>query len=429
MDTFDYNAREFRRGRFFYVVEATSEYLVILLVTGSFLARITSELGFSDSLTGIISSFLSCGSLFQLFALLIRKKRVKRITIGMCVLSQLFFMLLYLIPLASLSSQVKTGSFICIIFIAFFVSNVVKPVKINWQMSLVKNGHRGRFTGSKEITSLICGIVFSFVMGYIVDHFGMLKRMNTAFLIFALTIFGLAVLTTLSMVFTIEPEREEVKQEKMTFPESLRKLLNNKNVLLLMCLFSLNSMSQTVATSFLNTYMIKEMAFSQTFIVLLTTVSSVCRIFSTIFLGKYADRKSFAAMATLCFALNSASYLICVFAVPENGSIMLLLYYILNGAAMGGIGNAVLNLVFDYVPHTQRSDMIALSNAVSGVMALFATMTAGKLVSYIQDSGNTFLGIAVYAQQVTALIGMFLAAFAMTLSVIILKKAFVLQKH
>lgn len=196
-----------------------------------------------------------------------------------------------------------------------------------------------------------------------------------------------------------------------------------------MLLFSLNSMSQTVATSFLNTYMIKEMAFSQTFIVLLTTVSSVCRIFSTIFLGKYADRKSFAAMATLCFALNSASYLICVFAVPENGSIMLLLYYILNGAAMGGIGNAVLNLVFDYVPHTQRSDMIALSNAVSGVMALFATMTAGKLVSYIQDSGNTFLGIAVYAQQVTALIGMFLAAFAMTLSVIILKKAFVLQKH
>lgn len=45
-----------RRSRLMYIFEAALEYLISILVTGSFLATITKELGISDSLTGILSS-------------------------------------------------------------------------------------------------------------------------------------------------------------------------------------------------------------------------------------------------------------------------------------------------------------------------------------------------------------------------------------
>jgi len=39
-----------KRGRLMYVFEAALEYYIAILVAGSFLATITKELGFSDSL-------------------------------------------------------------------------------------------------------------------------------------------------------------------------------------------------------------------------------------------------------------------------------------------------------------------------------------------------------------------------------------------
>ncbi len=51
-----------------YIFEAGPEYLISILVAGSFLATLTRELGISDGLTGILSSIISLGCLFQLLS-------------------------------------------------------------------------------------------------------------------------------------------------------------------------------------------------------------------------------------------------------------------------------------------------------------------------------------------------------------------------
>ena len=59
-----------------YIFEAALEYLISILVTGSFLATITKELGVSDGLTGILSSVISLGCLFQLLSLSVEQKNL-----------------------------------------------------------------------------------------------------------------------------------------------------------------------------------------------------------------------------------------------------------------------------------------------------------------------------------------------------------------
>ena len=104
--------RLLKKSRLMYIFQAALEYLISILVAGSFLATITKELGLSDSLTGILSSIISLGCLFQLFSISIRRTRVKTLVITLSVVNQLFFMLLYVLPLTGAEKPVKAAAFV-----------------------------------------------------------------------------------------------------------------------------------------------------------------------------------------------------------------------------------------------------------------------------------------------------------------------------
>ena len=114
-----------------YVGQATFEYLISILVHGSYLASITKNLGMSDSLTGILSSVISLGCLFQLLSLTFRVKRVKPFVVTFSLINQLLFLLLYVIPIVQIPPQYKTIIFIISIFVAYFLYNLAHPNKIH----------------------------------------------------------------------------------------------------------------------------------------------------------------------------------------------------------------------------------------------------------------------------------------------------------
>ena len=87
----------YSKSRILYVIEAAIEYFISILITGAYLAKITSSLGMSDSLTGILTSFVSLGCGFQILAIfLVNKRPVKRWVTILHILNQLFFSLIYL---------------------------------------------------------------------------------------------------------------------------------------------------------------------------------------------------------------------------------------------------------------------------------------------------------------------------------------------
>ena len=71
---------------------------------------------------------------------------------------------------------------------------------------------------------------------------------------------------------------------------------------------------------------------------------------------------------------------------------------------MGGINSTMTNLVFDMVKPQMRSNALAITQSVSGVFGFITTIKISKLVAYIQNNNNVFLGIPIYAQQITSAI-------------------------
>ncbi len=395
------NEKAISRSRVLYIIEAALEYFISILVAGSYLATLTTHLGMSDSLTGIISSFISLGCLFQLFSVVLKRRQVKTIVTVLSVVNQLMFMLLYIIPLSGAGKQVRIALFIIAIFLAYLIYNSVHPLKINWLMSLVDDRKRGVFTSYKEIVSLLSGMVFSFGMGTLIDHFQYKGEVETAFILCGITVFVLMLLHTLTMAFSVEIPLETVPERKNPIREMLG-TLQDKNVVKVTILFMIWHIATSAATPFYGTYLIKELGFSLQFVSILSIVYSLVRASVSTFWGKFADKNSFATMVSICLCIAGAGFFVNIFTVPANGKIFYTLYYALYAIAMGGINSALTNLVFDMVGPDKRSNALALSQSASGVLGFLTTLIVSVLVSHIQNSGNRFLGMDLYAQQVTS---------------------------
>lgn len=140
---------------------------------------------------------------------------------------------------------------------------------------------------------------------------------------------------------------------------------------------------------------------------------------ASVWLGKYADKFSFAKMLGLSYALAAASFAVAAFMRPENGYYLYPIHTCLQAASLGGTNSAGINLIFDYVTPEKRTVSLSIRKATFGTVGFLAATAATPLLNYIQAEGNRFLGMPVYAQQVLSAL-----AFAVTmLAVLYLHKA------
>ncbi len=397
----------YKTSRFLYVLEAALEYFISLLVTGAYLAKVTSAIGMSDTATGILTSFVSLGCGFQIIAIFLANKRpVKRWVTILHSLNQLFFALIYLVPFIELTQTQKAVAFIVFLLLGHIINNVVNSPKINWFMSLVDDKKRGSFTASKEMVSLIGGMVFSFAMGAVIDHFEAIDNVNGAFIVCGFSVFVLMLLHSATLIFSKEKESEE--QEKIQTKQLLSELIKDKNLFKVIMVSVLWNVVNYSATPFYGSYQIKELGFSMTFVSILSAAYAIVRTIFSKPMGKFADKYSFAKMLNICFIIMLVGFGINIFTVPENGKVFYTVYYMLNAIAMAGINSAVINLIYDYVDKEKRIGALALKSTLAGFAGFFTTLAVSPLVAYIQKNGNKFLGLNVYAQQVVSAIAVVL---------------------
>ena len=191
-----------------------------------------------------------------------------------------------------------------------------------------------------------------------------------------------------------------MKKEKIL----VRDLVINKNLLKILPVTAAWSLIHSTLTPFLGTYQNKELGFSMLFISAVSAIACLLRAVFSRPMGRFADRYSFSSMLILCFSVQALALAINTFTVPANGHVFFFIYAALNYISMAGINSALINLVYDYVPGRMRTAALAFQSILNGLVGFSTTLIASRLVAYIQGSGNRFLGLNVYAQQVLSAI-------------------------
>ncbi len=404
-----------QKGKLLYIIEATLEYFISIVVSGAYLAKITTTIGMSQGLTGICSAFISLGAGFQIFALfLARQTRPKRMVTLLHTVNQACFCLVYLVPLAPVPSVVKHLFFVLFLLSGHVISNLIGSPKIGWYMMFVGEKERGKFTANKEMMSLIGGMAFGYLVSFVIDHFEKTGQLSLAFGISALAIFVLTVSHTLILIKT--PEKElPVLHGKVNFFTALKSVFAGKRtrkVLLVAVLWQVISCS---CVAFYGAYQVNTvqnygLGFSMTFVAILSMAHSLVRAIFSRPIGKLADKYSFKTSSLVCYVLLALSLLINVFTVPSNGKIMFALYYIVHAVAMAGINSGIINLLYEEVAPEQRMCAYAVQQSAAGVIGFLSALVAGVFVDMVAKKGGKLLGL--YAPQ-------WLTIWGLALSVII----------
>lgn len=409
------------KNRLLYIIEAAVEYFIYLMVTDAFFATLLTRNGVSDAVTGIISQLAALSFLAQLSSVIYKKSTgIKRWITRMHLANQLMFVSLYLIPLFGCPKWLSTLLFAVLFLGGNIISNIISPFKYSYMMSFVPGNSRGTFTATKEIVSLISGMIFTFIMGALVDYYHAAGEDNIGFFVCGITILTLSLVHLAVMLLikdpndSVNPKNDNTKETKVNLWLSIKESFTDKIIGKLMLIDIIWNFGVGICIPFYGVYKINELGFSLKYVSILSVLYAVSRVAFSKPFGRYADKRSWSKLLIRCFLIALAAFFINIFTVPSNGRVMFTVYYCVYAVSMAGINSGVMNIIYDYVEKDKIHKAFGIKYAAGGVSSFIASLIGGKILSVIQNNGNKIFGITIYAQQVLTL-----AALMITIAVIV----------
>ena len=428
-----YDSPEYKRSRKAYLIECAFEYFVALLVSDAFLVKLLQDIGVDDATVGIMASLISLAFVFQLFSIFVvqRISNTKAFAIIFHFASQIFFMALYFIPFLPEVEDSKYKhvlAFACIM-VAYFGNYLVTSMIYKWGNSFVEPHHRGRYCATKEMVSLVSGMVVTLIIGYVMDYFEAAGNLHGGFIFAAcgILIFSICDFACLMLIKNDKKPKEEVRRNIVPLREVMRNTLGNRNFLSVLLLAVLWEIGKGVTVGFLGTYRLNphELALSVGAVQVINMVGNLARFAVSRPFGKFSDKYSYAKGIELALSIAAASFVVCAFTAPGNRVmvwVMVILYSILYHGCQAGVGQNMHSILYSYVDSKYFVQASAIKSSVGGLCHFGSALLAGQLLQYIQGNGNSFLGLHVYGQQVLSVFSVIFTLSALAVAHFVVSK-------
>ncbi len=395
-----FDSPAYKRSRAAYMAQCTFEYFISILVADAFLAKLLANIGISDALIGIISSFITLAFLFQLLAIFVARKikNTKRTVILFDTISSFMWLLMYIIPFTPFSLPVKTVIVIGDVLVYYLLKYLVQSVLYKWANSYVEPKKRASYSAVKEMISLVTGIAFTMVAGFIIDKYEAVGNIEGGFLLISVVILILAICNFVSLLMI---KNEPIKTESQTghsFKDIMRNTLGNRNFVNVIIMTVLYDVARYMTVGFLGVFKTKDLLLTVGTVQIINNAGNLLRLCISMPFGRYSDRKSYASGLKLAYIMAAVAFGINMF-TSQNTWWLIVIYTVLYNSSMAGSNQNSFNIAYSYVNADYFVYASAIKNSIGGIFGFMATIVGSRILSYVQASGNMLFGIHVYGQQ------------------------------
>ena len=403
----NYNSKEYKHSRLAYIGHCTFEYFVALLVTDAYLANLLSNMGISDGLIGIISSLVAFAFLLKLGSLYVMQKisNVKKTCVIFHISHQVIFMLMYLIPFLNVSTQVKSFLVTVAIISAYCCNYVVMSVIFKWGNSYVNPECRAEFSAIKEMVSLITGMIFTLIIGQIIDRYAAIGNIMGGFLFISVAIFvlGLCNLICLLKIKNGMGDGEVIKPNETPIKDVIKHIFKNKSYRSICSFTIMWDVAKYMLIGYIGIYKTKNLLLTVGTVQIINIFSNICRFLLSKPIGKFSDKHSYAKGIELGAYIMIASFFLLIFCTEKTWW-LIIIHSVLYNVSYAGTNQNFYNIMYDYVESKYFVQATAIRSAIGGLCGFLTSIIASKILSDVQANGNTFLGIPMYGQQLLAVI-------------------------
>lgn len=413
--------KDYKKSRICYTVGDSANQTIVQLAGGTFLATLMTSLGFTDGNIGIIASFGSFAALAQLISMkLTAKLKKNKLFVCLSVLQKMWFAFIYFIPLMGLTDGTKRILMVVCYFFAQLSIQVGAPAMIDWIATLIPAKLRGRYFSIKDSIAVFVTVTIMLVMGILIDYIKEIN-LNYGFIILGTVT---AILTLINVIaFSCMKEAKVsymnargqemhgnlaskhknsiAKAQPVSIIGETKNALGTpdfRKALVLNCLWLTAFYG---ASPFNASYQIKELGLPYTFIMVLSFITSMLRIYLMPKAGKTADKIGMSKVLRWSFIAMGMHYLFMTVSVPQTAYVTATLAAIFSSLGWIFIGIGLLGIQLEFLDEGKRIIQYALLSMISGVYGFMISFIGGKAIDLLQRVDLHIGGHFIYAQQIT----------------------------
>ncbi len=422
----EFDSPGYRRSRNAYSWHCMLDYFVSILVSDVYLFKLLSYTGLSDGNIGLIASLGTFSSFFQLASIwLVRRIRnVKKWVITFCLSYQLILISLYFLPFLPFALPVRTVFAFMGVLLAYFFSGAISTILFQWANSYVDPHQRAVFSAEKEMRSLLGGMIFTFLLGMVMDRFELAGKLVSSFVLticLGLFISSMSFIALMNIDGNWQPKAGASRGSALG--PMFKALARNRPFLHVVVLQIFWTCAQCMTVGFLGSYKSKELMYSIGAIQIFNILGNAFRFVLSKPLGKFADHTSYSKCIEFGLCIAAAGFLAAVLASPDNRW-LIIVFTLLSSISQAALSSNLFNIMYDVVPPEHFVQASAIRNCVGGVFGFLASLAGSRVLTYVQDHGNAFLGFPVYGQQLLAA-----ASFLLCIGTALYVHKFLLKKR
>lgn len=417
--------QDLKKSRIYYTTGDSAVQTIVQLAGGTFLAALMSHSGISDSNIGIITSLISFAALSQLF-LINYFKRIKKYKFLVCVtsLQRALFAILYLIPLFGLSSSTNAILIVALYFIGQIFVQIGTPASQDWISRLVPGRLRGKYFSIKDSVVVFVVSIMMLISGMILDFY---KKTNIliGFTLISIIIFILTMINVVAFSMMKEArvsymneagkemhgrlakkakEHEHTEHSDSIFSE-VKQAFQNHKFRKAFTVQSLYIFAFYICNPFNASYQINDLSLPYTFIMLVSFIVNLYRIYLMPKLGRMADRYGMGKILRFTILFLGLYFLTMAFTMPFNAYPMYILGAVFNSTAWAFIGIGLFGIQLDFYRSDKRMIWLTITSSISGLLGFLVSIIGGTILGKLQAQNLHLFGQKIYAQQVLNLMG------------------------
>lgn len=379
-------------NRKWFIIEMMTGMGQFTLVSGAFLAGFIDLLGGSDSLNGTMGAIPAVMGFMQIASSLyferLSKRRIPMLRI--VALLRVALSIIYIIPILLIPYGIGLQTFVILYVIGFAMNGLLAPALMEWLVTSTPTPIRGQYFAKRERFGFALSVVLSFSAGRVLDHFDLIGHEANGFLVVGGVVLVLGIVNFFS-VFRMDEITQAYVPRRYKFIEAVKIPLSNPGFKRVIGLFVFWNIGLQMGGPFIAIYMVNKLNLTYTYVMTISIIGTIIRIFVAPLWGKLADQKSWYLTAEASLTFLALTHLSWAFVSAQNVHYMAPILFITGGFAWGGVGLSMFNIPFMFATQKGRTMFIGLNSAIGGLISLAAVQLGGRMVEALDGQTIGFM--------------------------------------
>lgn len=347
------------------------------IASNSFITAFAVYLGLSNFAIGIYAVLDTITNIVQIFAapLFSRIGQSKYVVLTNYTIYRLSSICFAFIPFITENIELRTILFFVFASIYAITGELGYITFVNWRMTLLKKEDRTKFASTRNIYKNTVVMIFSLIMGVVLDKFTANGYELYGFMILFFIVFLIAFIDIFIRINTYKPIIEE---KKITIKETISKPSKDKRFKKILVIGGLNRFAYGIGKMYLNVFLLRYLNINYIYYSILNILINFSEaLFSKFWATKAQDRKWNKVLAPMSIIYILAFSLL--FLLKNEVLIFFLpIIYILIG--LGGSGYEIFDniAIYEQSKEDYKTSYVTFERFIEGIVTSFL-----PIISYI----------------------------------------------